>query len=69
VLITGVRPGSEALRKGLRRGDLVQEINREPVASVLEYEQTVARVKPGQAVLLLVRRGDSTNFVGLRMPE
>ena len=68
-LVAAVAPGSEAARRGIRRGDLIQEINSRPVEDPGGFDEALARVEPGQAVLLLVRRGPGTSFVGLRMPE
>jgi serine protease Do len=41
---------------GLRRGDVVLEINRKPVEDVKQYDKAVSRVKAGSDVLLLVYR-------------
>ena len=68
-LIARVADGSEAARRGLRRGDLIQEINSQPVENVDDYEKALAELEPGQAVLLLRRRGPNTSYVGLRMPD
>lgn len=69
VLVSQVERGSEAARRGLRRGDLIQEVNHQPVDSVEDYEDALARVEPGEAVLLLIRRNGYTRFIGLRMSE
>ena len=68
VLVSRVAPGSEAAHRGLQSGDLIQEINRQPVESVEDYESALDKVKPGEALLLLVLRNGNTFFTGLRMP-
>ncbi len=62
VVVTRVQPGSSAAEAGLRRGDVIQEVNRRPVNNVAGFESAVRRAgdKP---VLLLVNRGGRTNFV------
>ena len=60
VVVTEVDPGSVAFDSGLRRGDVIQSVNRKPVATVQEFEAAVGR---GQSVLLLVNRGGATRFV------
>ena len=61
-VVVGVEPGSPAAEAGLERGDLIQEVNGEPVASVAQFEKSV-RGKPAEPVTLLVNRGGSTLYV------
>ena len=68
VLITGVRPGSEAARRGLGRRDLIVEVNRQPVTSVKEYREIIEELDSGAAVLFRVRRGETNRLVALRLP-
>ena len=60
VVVTNVDPASNAYEAGLRPGDVIQSVNRKPVASVSEFD---AAVSGGQSVLLLVNRGGGTRFV------
>jgi serine protease Do len=66
VVITVVEPGSSADDAGLRRGDLILEVDRKPVKKVADYRKAVGEVKKGKGVLFLVRRGDSTLFLALK---
>lgn len=69
VLVTGVQRGSPAGRAGLRQGDLIQEVNREPVKNVRGFSEAIAASEDKGTVLLLVRREETTRFVALRLPE
>ena len=62
VVITGVPNGSPAAEAGLQRGDVVDEINRQPVNSVSAYERIIAQ-SGKQPLVLLVNRGGDTRFV------
>jgi len=62
VIVTGVEPGSRAGEAGLRPGDVIQEVNRHPVASMSEFEHAV-RQGGRDATLLLINRGGNTLFV------
>ncbi len=62
VIVTGVEPGSRAGEAGLRPGDIIQEVNRRPVASMSEFEHAV-RQGGRDATLLLINRGGNTLFV------
>ena len=68
VLVSGVRPRSEAARRGLRRGDLIQEVKNRPIEGLDDFEEALDEIEPDEAILLVVRRGQNTRFVGLKMP-
>ncbi len=63
VKVTVVEPGSAAERAGLRRGDVIREINRKPVKDVGDFERLTDRLKPKKPVLILLSRGDATIFM------
>jgi serine protease Do len=64
VLVTTVEPGSPADGAGLRRGDLILEVDRKEVKSTGELKERLGSA--GDRSLLLVRRGDATIFVPLK---
>jgi serine protease Do len=63
VVVTRVRPNSPAAEAGLATGDVIQEVNRKPVASPGELRSAMSSVEKGQAVMLLVHRGGASQFV------
>lgn len=68
VIISDVESGSAASEAGLRRGDLIQEINRQPVTSLAEYNKVMAAINEKDGFLLLIRRGENTSYVVVK-PE
>ncbi len=62
VAVSAARPGTPAAEAGLRRGDVIQEVNRRAVASVAEFERAI-RQAGRDAVLLLVNREGNTLFL------
>lgn len=69
VLVTEVRSGSQAADEGIRQGDLIEEINLQKIDSVDDFGAALEDMDPGQAVMLLVRRGERSQFYGLRIPK
>ncbi|MDQ6647591.1 MAG: Do family serine endopeptidase [Pseudomonadota bacterium] len=61
--------GPVAAQAGLQAGDVVLMVNQKKVASVADFRTATKDVKPGSTVLLLVRRGEQSNFVGLTVPD
>lgn len=69
VVITSIRTGSPADEAGLRPGDVILEVNRREITSLADWEDVVARINPGDTVLLLIDRGGRTYFVPLKAKE
>jgi len=66
LVISAVKPGSAADEAGLRSGDVVVEINRQPVKNLADYNREIARNEKGKSVLFLVRRGQTSLFLALK---
>jgi len=64
VVVAGVDPGSSADAAGLRRGDVILEVDRHSVESVEQLRQRLDRAN--DRVLVLISRGDSNLFVPLK---
>jgi serine protease Do len=69
VLVSDVRPNSVAYEKGIRRGDLIKEVNRKKVRSVREFEIIVEKLEVGKIVLFQIKRGGSNNFIAMKVPK
>lgn len=63
VVVTNVNPSSEAAEAGLRRGDVVQEVNRQPVRTTSDFERAVRSSKDSH--LLLVNRNGNTMYLAV----
>jgi serine protease Do len=59
VVITDVQQGSPAAEAGLRQGDVIKEIQREPVKNMSDYNRLASKVesKKGGALMLVERSG------------
>jgi serine protease Do len=73
VIVQEVKPGSFADDVGLTRGDVVLEINKQPVNNQNDFDRIQASLKSGQDVVFLVRqrgagRNDGTIFLAGTLP-
>src|SRR6058998_167299 len=73
VIVQEVKPGSFAEDVGLQRGDIILEVNKQPVNGEEEFSKVVSTLKSGQDVVFLVRqrgagRQDGTIFLAGTLP-
>jgi serine protease Do len=73
VIVQDVRPNSFAEDVGLGRGDVILEVNKQPVNSEEEFAHVESVLKSGQDVVFLVRqrgssRQDGTAFLAGTLP-
>jgi serine protease Do len=61
VVVTDISPSSPVAETGLRKGDVIQEVNHQPVQNVAEFDR--AMKKAGKDSLLLVNRRGNTLFL------
>ncbi|MFQ6040933.1 MAG: PDZ domain-containing protein [Candidatus Poribacteria bacterium] len=68
VVVTAVKPGSPAEDAGLQIRDLIKEVNRTEVKTARDFKNAVAKLKSGETAAFLVRRGQNTFFIPIKMP-
>jgi serine protease Do len=66
-VVTSVEPDSGAEKAGLVPGDVIREINRQPVKSVKDFEKASATLKKGEQVLMLINRRGSALFLSVKV--
>ncbi len=67
VVIVSVEPESAADEAGLRKGDLIQEINKSKVNDLKDFNKAVSHIRDGDTVLLFISRGDSKFYITLKV--
>ena len=65
VVVAEVDPSSRAADAGIRTGDVIQQVNRQSVNSVQDFDHAMASGKKDQPTLLLVNREGNTLFVAV----
>jgi serine protease Do len=71
VVVTDTKPHSEAAEKGLGSGDVIVEINQQPVTTPQEAKEVFAKAEKSKrsSVLLLVNHEGDVRFVALRLKK
>jgi serine protease Do len=65
VVVADVTSGGPADRAGLQRGDVILEVNRQPVTTPDQIAGLVGKMKDGEMALLRVRRGDGAVYIAV----
>jgi len=68
LLVVNVDRNSAAFEAGLRRNDVIIEVNRKPVSSLAVFEKMLSE-KPEDGYLFLVRRGDGAIYIVVKPEE
>jgi len=64
VLVTRV-VGDVARRAGLQAGDVILRVGNRDIASASAFAAAASQAKPGDTVMLLLRRDAQTQFIAL----
>jgi S1-C subfamily serine protease len=68
-LVAGVVPNSPAAVAGMRRGDVVTQIDGQTLTTADQLQSLVDKSKLGQPLRVMVRRGSSTQQISVRTAE
>ncbi len=67
VLVADVLFDSAASTAGIRRGDVISEINREAINNLNDYQEKMRKLDEEGTVLFLIKRGGSTIYIAVKM--
>jgi len=66
VLVTDVKVGSEAFRKGIREGVVITEVNRKTVKNTRDFQRVLEQTKDREHLLLRITNGRDYRIIGLK---
>ena len=66
VLIADVAPGSAAAKAGLRKGDLILEVENQPIHNVAEFKSAVEKVEGEAKILLLIKHEGQARYITVK---
>lgn len=65
-VVVKIEIGSPADDAGVRRGDVIQEIGRNEVADVNDFNRAISGIKPHDSVLLFINRSGKRFYIALK---
>lgn len=65
VVIIKTESNSPADEAGIKKGDVIQEIDRQRIANLNDFNRTVSRVKPEDTVLLFINRNGKKFYIAV----
>jgi serine protease Do len=69
VIVIAIERDNSAARAGVQVGDVIEEVNRQPIRSLEDFDKAVKAAKDRDMILLLIRRGDSRSFLVLHLND
>lgn len=67
VVVLEVMPGSDAERAGLAQGDVISEINREPIRSERDFVHVVSNLGNQKEALIFIHRGKGALYLTIKI--
>ncbi|MGQ9570996.1 MAG: DegQ family serine endoprotease [Thermodesulfovibrionales bacterium] len=66
VVVVRVEPASPADESGIRKGDIIKEIDKKPIENLEDFNRVVSNLNKNETVLLFITRGDKKFYVTLK---
>ena len=67
VVIVRVEPYSAAEEAGLKKGDVIQEINKKSIKNIQDFNYIISKVRKGDTLLLFINRGGNRFYITLKV--
>jgi len=69
LVVVQVENNTPADEAGIRQGDIIVEIDQQVVQSLDEYSRKISKYKKGDTILFLIKRGENTLYLTLKIWE
>jgi serine protease Do len=65
LIVTDLDPNGVAADAGIRRGDIITEVNQKPVRTISEFQKKVGEAKEGEMMLFLIKRKEGSLYIAV----
>ena len=66
VFVTDVEPESNADEAGIKRGDVILDVNKEKISNIKEFRKAIRSGKKRDTALFLISRDNRILFIAVR---
>lgn len=66
VVVVKVEQGSEAEDSGIKKGDVIHEVDKKKIRGIEDFNRIASSIEPGTPVLLFVNRGGRLFYVAIK---
>ena len=67
MVVQSVQPDSPAEEAGLRRGDVIHRVNRQPITNRQDFLNAISSIKGEKEIAVQIERGGQLAFVTLNL--
>ena len=67
VVVRKVEAGGAADRAGIKQGDVITEIDDNPITSVASFSKAIGKLKSGDTAIVVVQRGERSAIIEMRI--
>jgi len=67
VVVIDIEPNSLADDAGMEAGDIIKEVNRNPIKNIKDYQRIMDNIGKDSSILFLVKRGQQTFYVSVKL--
>ena len=68
LLVEDMQPGI-ASQSGIRIGDIIMGLNSKDIRTLEQFNELLSQVKSGKNIALLVKRGEMTTFITMKLTD
>lgn len=65
LIVTNVLPDGAAAEAGVRRGDIIQELNQKPIRTIEDFRKQVKETDQGDNMLFLIKRREGSLYIAV----
>jgi serine protease Do len=66
VVVVGVKAGSPSEEAGLKRGDVIHEIDRVRITAMEDFNRIASQIRPDETVLMFINRGGRKSYIAVQ---